>query len=138
MSNSNKVQLKAVKTSRADSCLTYALKRIGYPYNSEDVVEVEWIDKLTNLSKISDKPKKGDIGVWRKDKKKNRTGSSITKEGLVIEDTREDMIHFCVYEGKGLISDMTSYHLIRIRKMEELKTQPSYWLRYEGAGLGKG
>lgn len=124
------MQLKAVKMTKADSCLTYALKRIGYPYNSEDAIEIEWLDKLTNLPKINDKPKKGDIGVWRKDKKKYRKGLSITKEGLVIEDTREDMIHFCVYEGKGLISDMSSYYSIRLRKLEELKTQPSYWLRY--------
>lgn len=97
--------LHAVDFSTHESCLTYALKRVGLPttLTYEDLVAenskyfTQHIFKKQNL-------KVGDILIWNKDSYLSPRAWHLTKEGRFLARVQKSGYHVGVVEEKNIIS----------------------------------
>jgi len=130
------MKLRPVTVTRADSCITYMLKRIGYPYDHTDVVNREWLFALIEKGtfvKVK-RPRKGDVGIYHPTEHSSKwVPVSIDADGRISsQHIPLEGFHTVVYEGKECISDLTTGHdhpVLRYRKLEDVGKQPTYWVR---------
>ena len=100
------MKLCAVRAEKTDSCLSYALKRIGlkldnYPTHPE-LISGEMFEVL----KFFGTPvEQGDILLWDKDVEENAFPLYITENGMVITKKIWRKFHVAVAEGHALYSD---------------------------------
>jgi len=104
----NRIDLQHVKIDKADSCLTYALKRIGkfriYPFDYRELLESDYFSVADYESQAS--LSVGDILVWDKEVDTNYfLENEISEQGVIICNPITVAIHYGVYEGAGLVSE---------------------------------
>jgi len=119
--------MKKVILDKMDTCLTYALKRIGrfglYPIDYDRLIDGKRFKVIAYKRK---KLQQGDILLWDWDDavKNIPMSSEITKGGKLIFHKVYQGFHCAVYEGNGLFSDCDQekfYPYIRVRPIQEVK-----------------
>lgn len=132
------MELKTVTLNKMDTCLTYALRRLGLPPDmctyetfNEHFHQIPWRARRKDLHK-------GAILLWDKNVKWVWTPIQITEERQIISKLIPKGFHFAVYEGDNLISDCTRLHSIsppnpslRLRHLNTLKSNPDWILVYD-------
>jgi hypothetical protein len=132
------MDLNKVVLDKTDTCLTYALKRIGldpllcnYENFNEFFHQVSWRSKKKKLEV-------GNLLLWDSDIKWKWMPTSISKDGHIKNKLVPTGFHFAVYEGDNLISDCTRLHSIsppspslRMRELSDVKSNPDWILVYE-------
>ena len=103
--------LQKVKITKQDSCYTYSLKRVGLASHENLYMTAEQFLKNSELEHgIKEKDLNvGDILVYIKDKEecdKVRVSNIITEHREILSDYFYYNLHFMVYEGNGLISEV--------------------------------
>ncbi|MCP4990866.1 MAG: hypothetical protein GY928_33940 [Colwellia sp.] len=124
------MELKKVKLERHDSCLTYALKRIG----AANLIELDYYQLLKAGEfkqrdyKLPKGLKRGNLLLWDYSIKTTPIPNEITKDGKVIAHSYYYGLHFAVYEGKGLVSECSlnddfvpSINLLRLNELKPSK-----------------
>jgi len=132
------MEIHKVVLDKTDTCLTYALKRIGldphlctYENFNEYFHQMPWKSKKKDLLL-------GSLLLWDKEIKWKWMPVSISKDGLIKSKSIPTGFHFAVYEGNNLISDCTRLHsisppspTIRMRDMVDFKSNPDWILIYD-------
>jgi hypothetical protein len=122
-------ELRPVKVTKMDTCITYAFKRIGY-MNPKTVCSSDLLIKYKSLPfTIESLPAKGSIVIWNCNSKEISIPSEITREGVVINHTSLTGFHVGVIEDcdSTVVSDLTRTVLpngipcIRVRKIEDIR-----------------
>lgn len=125
-------ELKKVKLKKTDTCLTYALRRIG----AEDLIDKISYENIheyfafTNFGRRSkEKLQKGQILLWDRDVEYIDLPWSIDENGMIIWSKIPVAFHFAVYEGEDIFSDCTRlarspHPSLRMRRFSELKKMP--------------
>lgn len=130
--------MKKVTLSKADSCITYALKRIGIHFDSTEIINQQWfaINHFIETKYFADYPFKiGDILVWKSESSNTFAPIQINESGQIIyAKIPTNKFHVAVYEGHSLVSDMTDHEysnsehpIVRMRELSQLKA-PDYIL----------
>lgn len=132
------MKLQAVTLSKEDTCLTYALKRVGLidkitTRDTEYLEEDFFFIPYESQSQLTI----GSILVFSKHEKKLIVPDTIDVQGRIISHERLQLRHLAVYEGNGLISDCTTItnydfsgcRIMRMRELHLLKLNPSFVLR---------
>lgn len=125
------MKLQKVVLEKTDTCLTYALKRVGIDHNLctyetfHDHFD-QYVFKKRTL-------KKGDILLWDKDVKWEWIPWKITEEGVISWKHVPVGFHFAIYEGDGYFSDCTRlvrppHPSLRFREIKDLKRNPDWVL----------
>lgn len=130
------MKLKAVTTTKTDTCLTYAFKRIGFESELNDIEDLEKHFDLIDYFDFSSSIIIGDILVFTHNQENVVIGTHITEEGKILFHNRLIKRHCVVYEGDNLVSDLTRGSLnnsttpsLRLRNLKEIKVRPTYILR---------
>lgn len=100
--------LYPVKILKHDSCYTYALKRTGICSLKNLSKSAESFILEQDLKDISD-IKRGDILYFSRPVTNKNTvtvGGSITANREIIQESICYNLHFSVYEGEGLVSEL--------------------------------
>jgi hypothetical protein len=132
------MELHKVTLEKTDTCLTYALKRIGlkpdlcvYESINEHFHQIPWKARKKELTI-------GTILLWDTNLKWRWLPVSITKDGHIKNKLIHTGVHFAVYEGDGLISDCTRLHSpsppspsLRLRELSDMKSTPDWLLIYD-------
>ena len=133
--------MKKVTLSKADSCITYVLKRIGIHFDSTEIINQQWfaINHFTETQYFANYPLKiGDILAWKSEPSNTFAPIQINESGQIIyEKIPTNKFHVAVYEGHSLVSDMTFYEysktsehpIVRMRELSQLKA-PDYILSH--------
>lgn len=119
--------LKRVLISEADSCLSYALKRVGlYPYLNQDLSDFLngfITEQCIDIKKDPQQdPQIGDLLLWSNEVAVWQP-NEIDISGRVIDHYKEISYHFAVYESDGCVSDLVRdgiHNYIRVRHFYEL------------------
>lgn len=129
-------ELKPVRLSKTDTCLTYVLKRSGLnpDFCSYDTFH-EYFNQHT-FSRFQKKLKIGDILLWDKTSKWEWLPWSINENGIIEWKNVPVSFHFAIYEGDGKFSDCTRlvtppHPTLRMRSMIDLQKNPDYVLRID-------
>lgn len=132
------MEIQKVTIDKTDTCLTYALKRIGldpklcnYENFNEFFHQLPWKSKRKDLTP-------GTLLLWDKNIKWKWMPVSITKDGIIKSKSIPTEFHFAVYEGDNLVSDCTRLHSntstcpnIRMRELSDFKNNPDWILIYD-------
>lgn len=131
-------KLKAVTIQKTDTCLTYAFKRIGFKSEVTDIGELEQHFELLDYFEFSNDLKIGDILIFTHNQENVVLGTHITEDGKILFHTINTHRHSVVYEGEGLVSDVSRTGIkgltlpsLRMRILKEIKIRPTYILRIE-------
>lgn len=118
------MKLQKVEILKRDTCYTYALKRVG-KYNEYKHLDSYPFLKDREQIKIDANIQKGDIIVsYNTDHKYYSEFNSrvIDENGKLLFKRVVYNAHFYVYEGEGLMSDLTydhrNYNYIRITEFD--------------------
>lgn len=125
-------KLNKVKLNKTDTCLTYALKRIGADnlVNKIDYENVhEYFDFVNFGRRSQDKLKPGQILLWDRNVEYVDLPWSIDENGNIIWYKIPVAFHFAVYEGNDMFSDCTRlarspHPSLRMRRFSDLKKMP--------------
>lgn len=104
------IQLKEVRVTEADSSITYALRRIGFRYNSSDVVDYNFLmkqvhHKLFLKLRMGCEKRVGDILVFEYKPNNTSLPNIITEEGSIKTNRLTDPNIYCmVFETPDLVS----------------------------------
>lgn len=131
------MDLKEVTVGKSDTCLTYALKRIGSDLSITDVGEIENYFEMTPYADVGSKELvKGDLLLWTNAEQRLFVPNSIDKDGFITFHNTLVLRHLGVYEGNGKVSDCTRRMItdsyvpaIRMRYLKEIKARPQFLLR---------
>lgn len=132
------MELHKVILFKTDTCLTYALRRIGklelvnevnYENIHDHFLSFQFTEKLKNKLQV------GDMLLWQRDVKYVDMPWEIDIEGKILWHRKITGSHVAVYEGNGIISDNTRliyppHPNLRVRKLEQLNKMPDYVLRF--------
>jgi hypothetical protein len=132
------MELHKVTLEKTDTCLTYALKRIGlsadlctYENINEHFHQIPWRAKKKELSP-------GVILLWDSDLKWKWLPISISKDGKIKNKLVHTGVHFAVYEGDNVITDCSRLHsqsppspTLRLRDLSDVKSTPDWILIYD-------
>lgn len=117
--------LKPVVLEKPETCLTYALKRIG----AESLLPCDY-EAMTSgmhfqvLGWNADEVAVGDLILWDRDLTKSLYPIEITTAGTIIHAYLPTGLHYGVCEGDGLFSDCVrdgDYPIIRLRKLSDCR-----------------
>jgi len=132
------MELNKVILLKTDTCLTYALRRIGKDelvnkVNYENVHDYFESFQFTDRKRLN--LKVCDILLWQRDAKYIDMPWEISIDGKILWHRKIMGSHVAVYEGDGIISDNTRlinppHPSIRVRKLEQLNKMPDYILRF--------
>lgn len=122
-----------VQLTKTESCLSYALKRIGkaglLPIDYEGMLSGTVFEVLGgDLDNLDMVP--GDIVVWDRDLQKTLLPIEIDEAGRIVHAYVRTGLHYAVYEGGDILSDCVrdgDYPVIRLRKLSD--TRPDRVLR---------
>jgi len=126
------MELKNVTLEKTDTCLTYALKRIGLPTDItfEDIHDhFELIRYRTGTKKLE----VGDLFLWDKNIEWEWLPWSINSGGIKWKSVPVKF-HFGVYEGDGSFTDCTRlvtppHPSLRFRNLLDLRKNPDWILK---------
>lgn len=136
-----KIRKYPVVLKKTDTCLTYALKRIGLEpinYTYED------LEKDFHMKPFFFGPdcNSGVLLLWDANKKRTEIPWMILEDGRIVSKPVTTGIHVAVYEGQGLVSDCSrkdspsSMPQLKMRHINELKRQPDWILIYKNLHYG--
>lgn len=124
-----------MKITSADSCLTYALKRVGL-FDEVPIRCAEEVEKCFEL--IEYEPcrampyEPGTLFLWKAAETEYWT-NGITEDGVPVTRFRPYSSHLAVLEKNGLVSDAGRkgyrWITIRCRFLNELPSLPQYVLK---------
>lgn len=130
------VELVPVKLYKTDTCLTYALRRIG----KEELVNqcnYESIHDYFESTIFTSKKKLqiGDVLYWSRDSIFRDLPWEINQDGKILWHRKIIGSHVAVYEGDDMISDNTRsvqppHPTLRVRKLSQLNKMPDYILKF--------
>ena len=132
-----KIKRYPVVLKKTDTCLTYALKRIGL-----EAPPNYGYDQLENDFKsipffYGPDCNTGVLLLWDSNMETVDLPWLITEDGRVVSKPVKTRIHVAVYEGQGLISDCSrkgapsSLPILKLRHINELGRQPDKILIYK-------
>lgn len=104
------IDLEEVRISDADTCITYALRRIGYTYDSDDVVDYQFLiqqihEGFFTKEKVDDGRQIGDILMLELKPVLLDIPNVISVEGLIQTNTVPTSRAYCmVFETRDLVS----------------------------------
>lgn len=127
------MKLKEVKIGYADSCITYALRRIGVdPYENKLVTSSSLLDSdlFKKMDFCKDLLKKGDLGFWDREDKTEFKAARILADGRIITEKVEMPRHVAVWEGDcwSHYREIDRNHPVLMLE-KELKRDPDFILR---------
>lgn len=124
------MKLQRVEIQKRDTCYTYALKRVGHYNKYCDLDSPEFINKVERLP-IPKDLQIGDILVSYNHRPQFCSESNsrvITEEGKLLFKTIVYSTHFYVYEGEGVLSDLTydnrNFNYIRTIEVSSIDWDP--------------
>ena len=128
------MNLKAVRLTKTDTCLTYILKRLGLGENYCTYETYHEFFNQYNFYKVYKKLEKGDVFLWDKGMTWKWLAWAIDEAGTVEWKNIPVEFHFGIYEGNGQFSDCTRlvtppHPTLRFRKIIDLQKNPDYVLR---------
>jgi hypothetical protein len=131
------IKLHQIELSKAETCLTYALRRIGlepsksYCYesleNDFNMIPFREFGQLTQ----------GVLLLWDSNREYVELPWSIDEKGRIVTSKISSRIHLAVYEGNGLVSDCSrrgnpsSLPSLKMRKLREIDREPDKVLVYK-------
>lgn len=129
------LRLCEVTITKTDTCLTYALKRLG---SSPFIWSYENIDKAFDITSFStiEQLEVGDVVLWDANAHKVEMATHIDVKGNLTLTEVWARVHFAVYEGNGMVSDcsrrdnISSLPRLRVRELKTLERMPDKVLRY--------
>lgn len=125
-----------VSLEKTDTCLTYALKRIGQDPNLCTYENIHEFFNQLNFNKKQGELEVGDLLLWDKEMKWEWMPWRIAEDGKIEWKSVPMSFHFGIYEGDGYFSDCTRlvrppHPSLRIRRLDELKKNPDWILKLE-------
>lgn len=122
------MELNPISLRKADTCLTYVLRRIGLPPDFCSYEELG--DKFDQHAFKNRRLKIGDIFVWDNDIEWVWLPWKIDKSGKISNKSVSTRYHLGVYEGDGMFSDATRHirpphPSLRLREVKDLKKNPN-------------
>ena len=129
-------ELKPVRLTKTETCLTYVLKRIGLePHFCTYETFHEHFNQFT-FSRYQKKLKIGDVLLWDKTSKWEWLPWSINGNGIIEWKSVPVNFHFAIVEGDGKFSDCTRlvappHPTLRLRQMKDLQKNPDFVLTLE-------
>lgn len=132
------MKLKAIRLEKTDTCLSYALKRIG----AEKLLPIDYDGMVSGVTFevfgwANIGPEIGDLILWDRDLTKSLLPVVIGEDGRIVHSYMQTGLHYAVFEGADLISDSVrdnDYPIIRIRLLSD--TRPDRILRWRGRNAG--
>lgn len=123
--------MKPVILNKSDTCLTYALKRIG----ADGLLPLDYPEMMSGehfqiFRYAQDRAQVADILVWDADMSRFAMANEISADGRLVYNLVVQGVHYAVCEEEGLISDCARndfYPYIQIRRLAEVK--PDWMLR---------
>jgi len=136
MMSNIKEELKPVRLTKTETCLTYVLRRMGL---EPDFCTYETFHEHFNqftFSRYQKKIKVGDILLWDKTSTWEWLPWTINDNGIIEWKNIPVGFHFAIYEGDGMFSDCTRlvtppHPTLRLRTMTDLQKNPDFVLRLE-------
>lgn len=134
------MELQPVFITKGETCLSYSFKRIGKSNLIENmkIEDIESNFDIIDYHDLKGEYKIGDLIVWTHNQKIRAIPMEITKEGILISHETMLKRHISVYEGNGLVSDVTRGLIdgsfapsLRIRKVKEIKIRPTFIIRFD-------
>lgn len=127
------MKLRNVSLEKTDTCITYCLKRLGYvEHNLSYQTMKDHFDY--KLFRDYGKLNVGDILLWDKNIHWEWIPWQITELGIVNKHIPIGF-HFAIFEGSGLISDVTRrtgtpphFPFLRMRNATDIKRTPDWVL----------
>jgi len=120
--------MKEIKLLKHDSCYTYVLRRSGK--ETLELLTSESNDTIEKLGYSKKKKlQKGDILVYINPDDKSLHAGIIDLKCRIFQKYTNQNLHFMVYEGNGIVSDLTIMSdslsndilkSIRLRKLKDL------------------
>ena len=128
--------MEKVILEKMDTCLTYALKRMGQDPNLCSYENIHEFFSQMNFNKKKGDLQRGDLLLWDKDMNWEWLPWVISNDGRIEWKTVPVGFHFAIYEGDGYFSDCTRlvrtpHPTIRMRKLKELKKNPDWIFRLD-------
>lgn len=131
-------KLYPVTVSMADSCLSYAMKRVGIEYNSKDVLNSNWFFQLVQkgIFELTEKPERGTVVVFtfHQPKDPGWCQNSITADGMLITNRTLGIgFHVGVMESQDVMSDYIVPEeggLIQLRYLKDVLDGTQKKVRY--------
>lgn len=122
--------MKAVTITKHETCLSYALKRIGL--ENTDVYKYEHLSDDFEIIPflLGTKLKVGHILLWDSNLETADLPWHITEDGRIINQPVKRRIHLGVWEGDGLVSDCSrlnsqgSLPQLRLRNLSDIGRRP--------------
>lgn len=131
------MKLYPVTITKLDTCLTYAFSRIGHKSDVCDVADLEHHYDMLDYIDHSSTIQIGDILVFTHKQENVTVGTHITEDGKIIFHDVVTHRHCVVYEGNGLVSDLSRTGIkgltipsLRMRYLKEIKVRPTFILRF--------
>lgn len=132
-----KIRKHSVELTKTDTCLTYALKRIGLAPTPN--YKYENLESDFDMVPFFFGPQcnSGVLLLWDSNKETVDLPWTITESGRIITRAISSRIHVAVYEGDGLVSDCSrdkahsSLPVLKMRHINELGRQPDKILIYK-------
>lgn len=128
------MNLKSIRLQKTDTCLSYALRRIGaerlLPIDYGGMVSGTYFE-VFGWGIIG--PEIGDVILWDRDLTKSLLPIVIDGGGRIVHSHIQTGLHYAVYEGDDVISDCVrdnDYPIIRLRLLSD--TRPDRILRRRG------
>lgn len=124
-----KIKKYPVTLKKTDTCLTYALKRIGLEpinYGYDDLEK----DFEVHPFFFGPKCNSGVLLMWDAHVKEVDIPWFISERGRIISRPIKTRIHIAVYEGDGLVSDCSRGEApsglpqLKLRHIDDIKRQP--------------
>ena len=130
------LKLHDVQIWKGETCLTYALKRIGL---QPDLCKFEDLNIFFDVEPFFLGPSctRGVLLVWDSNQKLVDLGTLINSEGKIVNRPTLAGVHIGVYEGDGLVSDCSrldspnSLPQLKMRFLSELGRQPDKLLTFK-------
>lgn len=131
-----KMQLHQVKLTKTDTCLTYALKRLGLEPTYCDHNSIHEYFTQLPFPKKEVELEPGTIILWDKDMEWTWLPWKINTSGKIEWKNVQIGYHYGLYEGDGLFSDCTRlvnppHPTLRMRKLSEVKKRPDWILIFQ-------
>lgn len=125
------MKLKDFQITKNDTCLTYAVKRIGLDFDFCNYHTLREEFDFENYYDFS--LSVGDILFWDQKMEWDWMPTEIIS-GKIISHRVPVKFHFAVYEGNGIISDCTRldynpHPSLRFRNINNIEEQPNWILR---------
>lgn len=128
------MNLKSIRLEKTDTCLSYALKRIG----ADSMLPIDYEGMMSGTCfEVFGwgiiRPEIGDIILWNRDLAKSLLPVVIGEDGRIVHSYIPTGLHYAVYEGNDVISDSVrdnDYPIIRLRLLSD--TRPDHILRWRG------